>query len=415
MTGPRQSIRLLLLTALAIGASRPAAAVPEPKRGPEPRLARLIAVDLKTGEAKQLREVKEQAISLLAAGNGVICVREGWRQGFGTRTIRGLKADTGDVLWSRDSGEYTYGAGWLRHEYLAYYTMTDRLQFPVGQAIRDGVAVVVIPRDDRFHGEYVAGVDARTGEVRWKLGPSANKTQDLLPIWVALHVNGNLVAAADSTRSWGLERTTGKVLWETTPATGFVSDDDTLIGWKSEAELWRASRRTGKIEETLPLRRYSEPVGLWDGKLVLREYTGDTLVARDKERLGRTVWERKLERRGTPQDSNVVLHEGTAYWRLDHQAELPFCLSLTDGSVKYLAERWPGPPEGYANLPVGVHGDKLYAASDYGVLAIDLKTKERKWAWTVKDLAKDHDTSVSMATLSGDVLYVAAIEWSRRR
>ncbi len=406
----------LLLTVLALGMSRQAAAVPEPKRDPQPRLAWLIAVDLKAGQARQLREVKNEAISLLAAGEGVICVREGRAQGARPRKIRGLNADTGKVLWSRDSGEFTYGAGWLRHENGRHgYAATDRFEFPAGQVIHDRTVVVVIPRDDSIAGEYVAGIDAQTGAVRWKLGPSANKTQDLLPIWKALHVSGDLVAAADWTQSWGLDRKSGKILWESTPATGFVSDDDTVIGWRSQAELWRVSRRTGKVEERLAMPYYSEPVALWAGRLILRQRTGDTLAARDKERLVHTVWERKLEKRGTPLDGHVVAHEGTAYWRLDHQSELPFCLSLADGSVTYLAEAWPGGHEGYANLPLGVRRDKLYAASDYGVLAIDLKTKERKWAWTAKELAKGRDVSVSMAMLSGDTLYVAAIEWSSRR
>lgn len=156
---------------------------------------------------------------------------------------------------------------------------------------------------------YVVKVNRHTGKIAWKsrnLGEQSHSSP-------ALSLDKNiLVVGANNERAFGIDHTTGKILWEQmldgdVKSTPIINGDRAFISTRG-GSLYRLEIETGKIIWKAPLHSSSQvsPVYLKQEGLVVASGHGGDMVAVHAES-GKEVWRHSFKIRPAQLSSPVVL------------------------------------------------------------------------------------------------------------
>lgn len=228
---------------------------------------------------------------------------------FGSNGLFAYDLD-GNLLWQKDLGD-----------------MTTRSGFGEGSspALHGDWLIVNWDHEDE---SFIVGLDAKTGEERWRTARPDEVTSWATPLVVSLGDKAQVVV----------------------PGTGFSRGYDL----KNGTELWKLSGMTVNV---IP-----SPVEL-DGVVYLTSgYRGNMLQAVALERAhGEIATEAKegsallwSHDRHTPYVPSVLLYDDQLYF-LKHFKSILSCLDAASGKVIYTEERLPGLTNVYAS-PVGAAG-----------------------------------------------------------
>lgn len=232
---------------------------------------------------------------------------------FGSRGIYCFDLD-GNRVWKRDLGR-----------------MHTRLAWGEGASPALHGDTLVVPWDQEV-GSFIAALDAKTGEVKWKVDRD-EVTSWMTPLIVE-HKGKAQVLTNGKTRSRGYDLATGKVLWEC----------------------------GGQTINCIPC-----PVVFGDLAICMSGYKGNLCAAIPLDSMGevKPAWSYD---KGTPYVPSPLLLDGKLYFTYLNNAILT-CLDARTGKVLIDRERLPGLTNLYAS-PVSAHGRIYFTGRDGNCLVV---------------------------------------------
>jgi outer membrane protein assembly factor BamB len=202
----RTAVTILSVAVLLVGAGLPSPVAAENCLGPIPVMGRVLALDLKTGQARTVYQAKHEQFSDPAVADGVLYVGSHYE-------LRAVDVVAGTVRWSFKGDYVVYaikptpktifvGSGSTLHA-VAPATGKEQWKYESNGAISDMLLAEGLVIFGHHGG--VRAVDAQTGQQRWQL-PAP---------WHELYLGGKGTVCA-----WGLEKTfvgdikKGEWLWK---------------------------------------------------------------------------------------------------------------------------------------------------------------------------------------------------------